>query len=263
MKVSGLSTSYSHHFIVALIIGIWLSFFLVVFAPFDASDLSLPIRIILLPIYGLIASIGYMILIPAQNLIQKKTGQWNLMAEIVFIFIYNIVCLVGSYFYYTSEMINGTYTLFDFIFGQYYPIFLIMLPIIILMRWFLYKKKNYADSKTITIKGDNKLDFLTLEFTDLVCIRSADNYIEVNYIEDLQLKKKLLRSTLTSTHSEVPSLIQVHRSYLVNPTHLRSWKDSKTLNLTKMEVPVSKKYKDDVLSWNHSSLKSNISPQTP
>ena len=262
MKLSGLSTSHKHHFIISFIIGIWLSFFLVIIAPFDASDLSLKIRILLLPIYGLIASLGYIMLIPVQAFIRRIVKEWNLTAEIGFIFIYTLVCLIASYIYYKSGMVNGTYSLLEFIFGQYYPIFLIMLPIIILSRWFLYRNKVTAGSKTITLKGANKLDFLTLELKDLICISSANNYIEVLYVEDHKLIKKLLRSTLTNIHASLPLLIKVHRSYLVNPTHVKSWKDSKTLYMTKMEVPVSKKYRDDVLNYNHSSLKTNISPQT-
>ena len=139
-----------------------------------------------------------------------------------------------------------------------------MLPIIILSRWFIFRKKvsQRFKSSTITLKGDNKLDFLTIELSDLVCISSANNYIEVHYLEDKNLRKKLLRRTLTQIHSFLPMLIKVHRSYLINPVHLRSWKDSKTLHLTKMEVPVSKKYRDEVLRCNHSSLKPDISPQT-
>mgnify|MGYP001792367150 FL=1 len=218
----------------------------------------------LLPIYGVIASLGYIILIPVQGLFHRVMKGWSLVTEMVFIFLYTVVCLIASYIYYKSGIINGTYGLFEFIFGQYYPIFLIMLPIIILSRWFIFRKKvsQRFKSSTITLKGDNKLDFLTIELSDLVCISSANNYIEVHYLEDKNLRKKLLRRTLTQIHSFLPMLIKVHRSYLINPVHLRSWKDSKTLHLTKMEVPVSKKYRDEVLRCNHSSLKPDISPQT-
>ena len=103
---------------------------------------------------------------------------------------------------------------------------------------------------------------LKIELSNLICINSANNYIEVNYLQDQELKSKLLRTTLKQIHSKVPSLIKVHRSYLVNPVHFMTWIDSKTLGLTKMEVPVSKKYKNDLLFLNHSSLKSDNSPQT-
>ena len=262
MKPTKINTSYSQQLIVALIIGIWLSLFLVLIAPFDASELSLKVRLILLPIYGLVAFLSYLILIPLQNLIQKEFQKWNILLETAFIFIFTLICLAGSYLYYKSDMINGTYTFIEFVLGQYYPIFFIMLPIIILSRWYLYKKTNSFTPKRIILTGDNKLDILKLELSDLICISSANNYIEVNYFEEAKLKKKLLRTTLTKIHHSIPSLLKVHRSYLINPIHFRDWKDSKTIHLTKMEVPVSKRYRNDVLSLNHSSLKPNDSPQT-
>ena len=262
MKLPNLNTSYLQQFIVALIIGLWLSFFLILIAPFDASDLSLRIRITLLPMYGLVASLTYLSLIPLQNLIQKQIKKWDILSETAFIFIFTLICLVGSYLYYKSSIVNGLYNLPEFVFGQYYPIFLIMLPIIILSRWFLFKKTNHSIPRAVILKGDNKFDILKIELSNLICINSASNYIEVNYLEDRELKKKLLRTTLTHIHCIAPSLLKVHRSYLINPAHFKEWKDSKTLSLTKMEVPVSKKYKNDVLSLSHSSLKPNDSTQT-
>lgn len=244
------NTSYLKHFIVALLICIWLSFFLVFIAPFDASDLSFKIRIILLPPYGLIAAMSYLILIPFQNLIQQEFKKWNTSHEIIFIVIYALIGLVGSYSYYKSSIINGTYAFPDFLFGQFFPILFILLPILILSRWLLYKRTNNLVPKTIILKGNNKLDVLKLELPDLICICGSTNYIEVNYTQDQQLQKKLLRTTLTKIHSAVPSLIKVHRSYLINPVHFKDWKNAKTIHLTKMEVPVSKKYRNVVLSLN-------------
>ncbi len=256
-KLPNLNTSYSRQFIVAFVIGVWLSFFLVLFAPFDASDLSLRIRIILLPVYGLIASLGYLLMIPLQNLIRKKTKKWNTRSELVLLFIYTLLCLSFSYLYYKSSYINGTYTFPEFLFGQFFPIFIVLLPILIFSRWFLYRRANKVLPRKIILRGENKLDIIQLELSDLLCISSADNYIEVNYFEDDNLKKKVLRTTLKKIHQIVPSLLKVHRSYLINPVHFRNWKDSKKIYLAKMEIPVSKKYRNDVLSLNHSSLKPN------
>jgi len=261
LKSLKLNTSYKHHIIVGLLLGLWLSIFLIVIAPFDASDLSFKIRLILLPAYGLIFFLSYNILIPLQNYLFKVLKRWHIGLEFSFVFMFTLVAMVSSFLYYRSDIINGDYKLFDFIVGIYFPIFFVLLPIIIIARWFINRKVNYLKSNKITLKGENKLDVLHLELHDLICISSADNYVEVHYLDNGLLSKKLLRTTLKSSHLNVPSLLKVHRSHLINPLHFKDWKNASTLQLTQLEIPVSKKYKKDVLALNHSSLKLDDSPQ--
>ncbi|MFD2562997.1 LytTR family transcriptional regulator DNA-binding domain-containing protein [Aquimarina rubra] len=262
MKSLNLNTSYKHHTIVAFIIGVWLALFLVLIAPFDASDLSFLIRLQILPFYGVITFLSYLILIPVQNVIFKKIRTWNIALEIAYIIVYNIIALVGCYLYYKTDIINGTYQFQYFTLNIYYPIFFVLLAVLVFSRWFLNKKVERIESEKIFLKGDNKLDVLQIELSNLISVSSADNYVEINYLKDGILIKKLLRTTLKNIHSVVPSLVQVHRSHLINPSQFIDWKDSSTLRLTQVEVPVSKKYKKDVLFLNHSPQKSNHSPQS-
>lgn len=258
-----LNTSYKHHLLVALIISIWLISFLVLIAPFDISELPFSIRLEIMPFYGLIAFAGYLILVPIQRFIFKKLGRWTLFLEILTTVLFNIIVLIGSYYYYKSGIINGEYSLTKFTLEVYYPIFLIILPILLFLRWFLNKKAiNYNVDKIVLI-GENKLDVLHINLSDLVCISSADNYVEVNYLVKNELQKKLLRITLKNIHPQAPNLLKAHRSYLINPSHFKDWKNPNTIRMTQIEVPVSKNYKKDVLKiHNHSSLKLSNSPQS-
>jgi len=258
-----LNISYKHHLLVAFIIAIWLVLFLVLIAPFDIAELPFSIRLEIMPLYGLIAFIAYIILVPIQNLIFKKLDNWTLFLEIVVIILFNVVVLIGSYFYYKSSIINGAYSFTKFTFEVYYPIFLIILPILLFSRWFLSKKAVNQNSDRIVLNGENKLDVLQINLSDLVCVSSADNYVEVSYLIKNELQKKLLRITLKNIHPQAPSLLKTHRSYLINPAHFKDWKNANTIRLTQMEVPVSKNYKKDVLGiHNHSSLKASNSPQS-
>jgi len=246
-----------------MLIAFWLALFLVFIAPFDASDLSFSIRLRILPFYGVIYFLGYAILIPPQNWIFKKMGKWTVFSEVLFIVFLNILSLIGCYLYYTTDIINGTYSFSKFTLEVYYPTLLIILPILILSRWYLGKKATQVNSDKVILTGSNKLDVLQILLADLVCIASADNYVEVSYLIHKELHKKLLRITLKNIHPQVPGLLKVHRSYLINPSHFKEWKDSSTIFLTQLEVPVSKNYKKDVLKLHdHSSLKANNSPQT-
>ncbi|BAO76719.1 LytTR family DNA-binding domain-containing protein [Winogradskyella sp. PG-2] len=111
----------------------------------------------------------------------------------------------------------------------------------------LNKKITHKFKNTITLKGDNKLDVLKILPEDLVCISSADNYIEVNYLIQDKLHKKLLRNTLKGIQNELPYLLKVHRSHLINPSHFKEWNGSSSIILTEIKVPVSKNYKAALL----------------
>lgn len=124
---------------------------------------------------------------------------------------------------------------------------LIITPIIFLLRRYTIKlipqKEEY-----ITFKGDNKLDFLKIKKNELICISNSQNYVEIFFLENEQLKTKLIRSSLKKIQYEFDFLIQIHRSHLINPSHFKSWKDSTNILLTQVELPVSKNYKNRLLT---------------
>lgn len=243
-----LNTTYKHHLIVGLIISIWLVGFLIIIRPFDIAELPFLARFQILPPYGVIAFVSYMILVPLQNWLFKIKQYWTVTFEICFLLAFNLTVLIVNFFYYRSSFVNGDFDFVNFTFQIYYPIFLIVLPILLFSRWYLNRKMSNQSSDRIVLKGENKMDILSLSYSDLICIASAENYVEVNYIVNNTLSKKLLRTTLKNIHNQLPEMIKTHRSYLINPTHIQEWKDSKTLLLTKKEVPVSKNYKNTLLS---------------
>ncbi len=251
----GLNTSVRFHTFIALIVSVWLVVFLVLIAPFDASDLSLPIRIWILPPYGIISFLGYMAIVPLQHYLFKKLRKWTVLFESLVILVYNVLVLFGSYTYYKTSIINGLYPFPKFTFEVYYPIFFIILPIIVFSRWYLTKRSLKTPDMQITLTGDNKYDVLKLHDADLICISSADNYVEVSYLSNNELRKKLLRSTMKKMHAQKPELVKVHRSHLINPFHFKEWKSNNSLQLTKMEVPVSKNYRRDIIAILDSPLK--------
>jgi hypothetical protein len=242
-----LNTSYKHHAVVGLIISLWLVIFLIIIAPFDAAELRFIARLVILPIYGVISFTTYMFLIPFQNWIFHYFKKWSITLEALFIIIFNIIQIIGSYAYYKTDIVNGDYNFQTFVLYVYLPIGLIILPIIIFTRWFLNKKIPNKTENTIILKGDNKLDVLKILPEDLICTSSADNYAEVSYLIRDELHKKLLGNTLKGIPNEVPNLLKVHRSHLINPTHFKEWNGSSSIILTEMEIPVSKNYRAALL----------------
>lgn len=242
-----LNTSYKHHTIVALVISIWLVLFLIIIGPFDISDLNFTSRLEILPVYGLLSFIVYMVLVPIQNLIYKRLHFWNLLFESLFIIVFNFIQIFTSYFYYKSKLVNGEYDFQSFLLKIYLPVGIILLTVIIFSRWFLNKKMRYTTKNSITIKGENKLDILKIQLKDLICVSSADNYVEIYYTEKGSLQKKLLRNTLKAVQNDIPELLKVHRSHLINPIHFKEWNGSESIKLNCIDIPVSKKYKSVVM----------------
>jgi DNA-binding LytR/AlgR family response regulator len=82
----------------------------------------------------------------------------------------------------------------------------------------------------------------------LVCVCNSQNYVEIFFIDENQLKTKLIRSTLKKVQNDFDFLVQVHRSHLINTTHFKARKNQDTISLTQIDLPVSKNYKGLLLS---------------
>ncbi|WP_264553165.1 LytTR family transcriptional regulator DNA-binding domain-containing protein [Flavobacterium sp. N2038] len=81
----------------------------------------------------------------------------------------------------------------------------------------------------------------------MVCISNAQNYVEIFYLENDKLHSKLIRASLKKIHDDFGFLVQIHRSHLINQMHFKSWRNSNTIILTQIELPVSKNYKETLL----------------
>ncbi len=257
MRTIKLNTSYKFHFLIAFAISLWLVVFLVLIAPFDIAELPFWIRVEILPLYGLISFIGYSLLIPVQHWVYKTLRKWNLLLEIGFIVVFNALTFFGSYLYYKSSIINGEYSFTKFALEVYTPILIILLFILILSRWFVNTKMPNKEHPKIILTGDNKRDFLQIHLEHLISISSADNYVEIHYLKEHSIHKKLLRNTLKNIHDQEPALLKVHRSHLINPHHFKEWKNTNTIIVHEIEVPVSKNYKQAILAMDFSSLKTH------
>ena len=112
------------------------------------------------------------------------------------------------------------------------------------------KYQEDALNKTIELSSENYTDRLELHVSDLAYIKSADNYVEIAYNEDNELKKKLLRNTMKNIENQISlysSFIRCHRICIVNrhfiirlnKTYNKHWL---TIKGTDEEIPVSRQY---------------------
>ncbi|MFK7951826.1 MAG: LytTR family transcriptional regulator DNA-binding domain-containing protein [Ekhidna sp.] len=238
------TNSFKYHLLVGLGISIWLVLFLVLIAPFDVSDLSILIRIRITIVYGVILFFCYFVCIVVQRILFKTFLKWSLILEISIYFLLYFLVLPLAVLYYKSGIVNGDYSVVSFIREQYIPIIIIITPIMYLFRRLAARSENRLPKEGfVLIKGVNRNDVLRVKQDLIIAIKSSDNYVEVNYLESAQLKKKLLRTTLRKVESEFDFLIRAHRSYLINPIHFVEWIDKDIIKLNHLEVPVSKQYR--------------------
>lgn len=244
-----------HHILIGLLLAVWIFIFLYFTEPLDVNEFNNDEKLLFLPGYGLLGGICYLMFLPFQYYLYKRTEhKWPLINEIIFLVFFSVISIVIARIYYLYIIVIGEqnpYTLGYMLRAIYLPALATILPIIIVGRFAFgkYHEKRLEDQK-IEIQGEGNYEGLRLQLNDIISIQSSDNYIEVFYLSGHQLKKTLIRNKLSTIDDEFPELLRAHRSYLVNPFHFRQWKTENgkliiCLNHD-VEVPVSKTYQKDI-----------------
>ena len=249
--------SIKHHIIIAFGLAIWIFVFLFFTEPLDVNEFYDDEKLIYLPLYGLMGAFCYLVFLPIQYLLFKKSDKnWYVKDEILFFTIFILLSIVIARAFYLYVVVFGEpnpYTLWYHLKTILIPAFLTILPIIIFGRFAFGKYKNKKlEAQKIEIKGEGNYEGLRLFLNDVICIQSSDNYVEVFYLSGNELKKSLIRNKLSVVADEIPDFLRTHRSYVINPYHFLQWKTEKgklsVLLFHHIEVPVSRTYQNDVKS---------------
>jgi DNA-binding LytR/AlgR family response regulator len=102
----------------------------------------------------------------------------------------------------------------------------------------------------VVIESENKSESLELRLSDIFLIRSADNYVEVVYLENGEIKRKLVRNTLKNVEKQLilfPDFLRCHRTTLINTGFVEKLYRSYSGVFIKLKgyepgVPVSRQY---------------------
>jgi len=110
-------------------------------------------------------------------------------------------------------------------------------------------EKN-GENKEITIFSGNKAEKFSLKYKNIIYIKSADNYIEIHYLKNNLVEKKLIRNTLKDIESQFThhsNFIRCHRTCIVNMTFaeklIRNYSGyNLKMSVLQGEIPVSRQY---------------------
>lgn len=84
-------------------------------------------------------------------------------------------------------------------------------------------ESNIQDEKLVTFSSDYKNDNLSLKMSSLLLIRSANNYIEIFYLQNGVPKSQMVRCSMLNaerTVKDFETTIRCHRMYIVNINHI-------------------------------------------
>lgn len=243
--------SLKHHLLISLGLAVWVFVFLYFTEPLDVGELGTQEKLLYLPLYSVFTSVCYLLTLPFQYwLYRKRNLKWSIGSELIqflFLIVLGFVITRSVYFYVVVDQHPNAYTIEYFATAIYLPGILTVFPIIAIGRWSFgkYKDKKLEDQK-VEIQGSGNYESLRLLLNNLICIQSSDNYVEITYREEGELKRQLIRNTLAVIEEARPELVRSHRSFLINPYHFKQWRTGNRkvyIVLTSdIEVPVSKTY---------------------
>lgn len=223
-------------------VGCFIALFLIIFQPFGTANVKMDYKNLFLSGYGIISFlvlsiviIGLPWLFPT-TIVEEKWVVWKQILLLIFALSLTLLaCYIyqALWFGWTISFIKFWYFFITVLPISIFPCVLIgMLDYIYQLQKHQAVANNFnqqvkpkatdepkaTEETLLNFKDENdKLDFV-LHLNQLVFIKAANNYVEINYLENEQIKKYLLRNSIRNIEAQLayPSIKRCHRSYLVN-----------------------------------------------
>ncbi len=121
-----------------------------------------------------------------------------------------------------------------------------------------FRNQETFQNGLLTLSSSNMKEFLTVDPGSLLYLASADNYVEVCRLENGEIKRSLLRNTLSEAGKELvkqfESARRCHNSFIVNLNRIKSIEGNEAgyriiLDGTDSVIPISRKYKKDIFGY--------------
>ena len=256
--------SFRDHLIIATLLGVFVSFIVIFLQPYGAGLHDFPYKTLYFIGYGVVNFLMYLVIYLLFNNYYKKSKKWKWAEELLFAISFVLIMIFIAELY-TELIINKNPSRINltYVIGWYKVVFpgfgILMIIITILLRHHFGKENKIKNSNTkeisskkngkntIIIQSSLKKEVLIVEQESIVFIKSEDNYIYVHFYKNDILEHKMLRNTLKNIQKQLPFLVKIHRSFLVNPFYVSKLKgNSQNAKLyfknSQNTVPVSKTY---------------------
>ncbi len=231
------------NFLITFLISLFVGLFLCFFQPFGSYQIETNYKYFILSGYGAVTFVVLIIDLIALPLLLPKIfsdKHWKILHQIFWLLWILFTIGLANFFY--TMIIFGP-LLLDFsriLTFQLYTLAIGIIPITILIllnyNHLLHKNLAVADKlnmaignkspvntkpdSVIQISSVNDKETIQTTLNDLLFIRSEGNYIDIYFLDNETIKRKLIRNTLKQTaellHHHFPPLFKTHRSYIVN-----------------------------------------------
>ncbi|QIA06294.1 LytTR family transcriptional regulator DNA-binding domain-containing protein [Draconibacterium halophilum] len=245
-------------------LGIFL--FLLFFEPFEIQNPDFNNRLIILAAFGAITLVLlsiFRLIIPSIFISAFSEKRWTILKEIIIDLLFVIFNSVAFAFF--ARYVGRIPMTFPIVINIVIISITATVVVVLTNQFYLLKKKvqklEFSSEETssseplevpeeIEFESENKTEYFTLFLEQLILIKSANNYIEVIYKQNDEIKKKLIRNTMKSTENllkKYAKIIRCHRSCMVNKDYIKKvsrGSDGLVLNLFDypQEIHVSRQY---------------------
>ncbi len=260
----------SRKVVVALAFGMFVFAFLFFFRPFGLYALQQDELVKITTHFGIICTASLLFnffVLPQFIPVLTDDLNWNVSKEISNT-LWNILTIAAVNTLYSSFYLGSGFSATRLLFYISSTLAISILPVSIhvLIKNMILLKRNLKEAQhisegmhhkkrltatpdaTLTINSENKNEKFTIPAGDLLYISSADNYIEIFYVENGSIKSKLIRATLKSARDDLRSFTafyRCHRGWIVNLDQVESITGNAQgyrliLNHTDVTIPVSR-----------------------
>ena len=240
-----LNTSLKRRLINSFLFGSFVFLFLFIFQPFELSQLPKDILLITFG-YGVVCFVIMAILNAVAFLTLPSffsESKWTIKKQILWIIVNVTFIGLGNYTF-SLVMDVTTYNLVNLFLFEFYTIAVAVFPVAILtlanqvrlsnkferqseyLNYDIEKKqkKSIAETNFSIVTFGSGNDAFQLMIEDFLFAKSDDNYVEIYFLNDAVVSRKILRNTLKNVYSlcaEYKEIFKCHRSYIVNLKHVQ------------------------------------------
>jgi len=243
-KYDKVNTSFKNELSRIFLIAVGVFLFILFFQPFPLDMLNYDNRLLYVTGFGGITFLfTFLVLVLIPFLLPKwfKLTTWESGPPVILIFLLLLIHVTSFAFYirFVGNTALSLYILFKILLVSLLPVIIINIlyknksleRVIEVLRNQnkLYQLKiseleNLEKDVEITLYSDNKAEKITMKYKDIISVHSADNYIEIRYLENDLVKKKLIRNTLKNIENQLaihPVFIRCHRTSIVNTSNIQ------------------------------------------